>query len=182
MIRIAAHLFRTRGFHATSMNDISREMGIRKSSIYYYIKSKDDLLFDISRITTEMLIPVAEEAAFSDLEPEKKLRLIIDNHVKLIAENFDFFFTSLHELQSLTERKQEVLDIRDRYERLVRGIIRSGIQNGTFRDIDVKIATFTLLGMMNWMIRWYHADGPISYEEIADIFSEIFINGIKKVN
>ena len=72
------------------------------------------------------------------------------------------------------------MGMRDHYERMVRGIIKNGKESGAFRDINEKMTVFALLGMLNWILRWYSPDGEKTPEEIALLWIDIFLNGIKE--
>jgi len=182
LLRVSAELFRKKGYRATSMRDISRALGIKTSSIYYYINSKEDLLREISVKTMNMLIKAGEKVAFSPSPPEQKLKQLVISHVRLLCENLDLFTVTLHELTRTNASSfwKEIVGMRDRYETLVRGIIRNGKESGVFRNVSEKMAGFALLGMLNWIVRWYSPSGGKSIEDIARLWADIFLNGIKE--
>jgi hypothetical protein len=85
----------------------------------------------------------------------------------------------LKELRSLgIDSQRKIIKLRDHYETLFRNVIADGTKEGFFRPVNVKISTFALLGMMNWLI-WYSPNGKMKSEEIARIFSELFVEGLK---
>ncbi|MBI4774244.1 MAG: TetR/AcrR family transcriptional regulator [Deltaproteobacteria bacterium] len=180
LLDVSARLFHWKGFRGTSMQDIASDLGIKKGSIYYYISSKDELLLDIARAAMKLLIDAGEKAAFSTLPPEEKLRELIRSHVRLTCEHPDLFAVTLHDLTPANASSfwNEAVKLRDRYESLLRGIIRAGKQTGAFREVDEKLAGFALLGMINWLIRWYDPGGPRSPDIIADLWSDLFLNGL----
>jgi AcrR family transcriptional regulator len=181
LFKIAARLFREKGYKATSMQDIARELGIQKPSLYYYITSKEDLLKEIGRVTMGMLIKEIERIAFSPCSSKEKIEMIISSHLKLIAEHIELFTVSLREINPINARSfwDEVVALRDKYESYVRGILRVGRESGEFRkDLDEKLTGFALLGMLNWSIRWFSPTGGKTPEEIARAWIELFLNGI----
>jgi AcrR family transcriptional regulator len=180
LFRVAARLFKEKGYRATSMQDIASQLGIQKPSLYYYISSKEDLLKEIAWVTMKMLIDAIEKIAFSPLSPREKIEKIIESHVKLICENLDLFTVSLREINPINAETfwSDVVALRDRYENYVRSIIRVGKESGDFkRDMDEKLAGFALLGALNWTIRWYSPQGEKSPEEIANAWKKIFMDG-----
>jgi len=180
LFRVAARLFKEKGYRATSMQDIASQLGIQKPSLYYYISSKEDLLKEIALVTMKMLIDAIEKIAFSPLSPREKIEKIIESHVKLICENLDLFTVSLREINPINAETfwSDVVALRDRYENYVRSIIRVGKESGDFkRDMDEKLAGFALLGALNWTIRWYSPQGEKSPEEIANAWKKIFMDG-----
>ncbi len=181
LMRVAARLFQHKGFRGTSMQDISTVLGIQKSSIYHYITGKEDLLREITRTTMNLLIRAGEEAALSALEPEEKLRRLIRAHVRLTCEHLDLFTVTLRELTPSNAASfwEEAVEARDRYESLLRGILEAGVAGGIFRNAPIPLAGFALLGMVNWLIRWYKPEGSRNPGEIADILLDIFLNGLQ---
>jgi len=180
LFRVAAKLFKEKGYRATSMQDIASQLGIQKPSLYYYISSKEDLLKEIAWVTMKMLIDAVEKIAFSPLSPREKIEKIIESHVKLICENLDLFTVSLREINPINAETfwSDVVALRDRYENYVRSIIRFGKESGDFKqDMDEKLAGFALLGALNWTIRWYSPQGEKKPEEIADSWKKIFMDG-----
>ncbi|SHG00724.1 transcriptional regulator, TetR family [Desulfacinum infernum DSM 9756] len=181
LYRVAARLFKQKGYRATSMQDIANALGIQKASIYYYIRTKQDLLTAIGRAAMEMLLAEGERIAAEPLPPEEKLREILRSHVRLICENLDLFTVSLRELTPVNagDHWGEVVALRDRYEALLRGILREGMETGAFRRLDEKLVGFAFLGMVNWIIRWVDPAGERSPEEIASVWEDLFLGGLK---
>jgi AcrR family transcriptional regulator len=181
LYRVAARLFKEKGYRATSMQDIADALGIQKASIYYYIRTKQDLLTAIARAAMEMLLAEGERIAGAPLPPEEKLREILRSHVRLICENLDLFTVSLRELTPVNagDHWREVVALRDRYEALLRAILREGMEKGAFRRLDEKLVGFAFLGMVNWTIRWVDPAGEKSPEEIAAAWEDLFLHGVR---
>ncbi len=180
----ATRLFREKGYVATSMSDIASAVGIQKASIYYYVKSKQELLVEIARACMNMLIDEAERIAYSNMSPTEKLKTLMTSHIRLIVEHLDTFTVSLREVNSVNMGPYwpEAVALRDRYENIVRGIIRTGKETGEFKNLDEKLAGFAMLGMVNWLIRWVKPKGERSADEIASVMTEIFFNGLQTNN
>jgi AcrR family transcriptional regulator len=177
----AAELFRKRGYHATSMEDIANALGILRGSLYHHISSKQDLLSEIMTRGIEVLLEhIRPVAANRELAPEERLVGIIRAHVLTVTEQPDVVAVFLHEHKSLGhDHIPRLLMLRDEYEGLVREVIQEGIQAGVFRPVDVRVATFGLLGMVNWLYQWYRPGGRCGPEEIADQFAEMALQSLK---
>lgn len=183
LLQIATRLFMEKGYQATSMQDIAKEMGIQKPSLYHYITSKDDILREIVDITMNKLIESIEAIVFSEGNPVEKLERIIDSHLKLICENLEFFTVSLREINPVNAKGfwSHVVFLRDKYESYVRSILALGKKEGYFKeDIDEKLAGFALLGSVNWVIRWYSPQGERTPKEIAHQWKRLFLKGLLK--
>ncbi|SFM46302.1 TetR/AcrR family transcriptional regulator [Thermodesulforhabdus norvegica] len=177
----ATRLFREKGYCATSMSDIASAAGIQKASIYYYIKSKQELLVEIARACMNMLIAEAERVAYSNMSPTEKLKALMTAHIRLVVDHLDIFTVSLREVNpvNMGEYWPEAVGLRDRYESIIRGIIRTGRELGEFKNLDEKLTGFAMLGMVNWLIRWVKPEGEKSADEIASVMTEIFFNGLR---
>jgi len=174
----AAFLFNKKGYASASIRQICRAIGIRESSLYHYIRSKEDLLYNICEWSMLQSLEAIEPIARSNLRPDLKLEKMIETHIITIAQNSNEHATMLKELRSLNLRNQrKIVRLRDQYEALFRKVIANCVKGKLFRPVNVKITTLILLGMMNWLIHWYREDGPMDIEEIASVFSDLFLKG-----
>jgi AcrR family transcriptional regulator len=180
IVHKAADLFKQKGYWATSMEDIASVVGIKKSSLYYYIRSKEELLYEVGRLTMKLLLESAEEIAFTSDPPVKKLKKLIFSHIHLICENMHLFTTGLLELNptNIPYYWKEIVALRDRYEGLLRNTIKAGMETQILRSMDEKMVVLYLLGSMNWLIRWYSANGNFSPENISSTWQDVFLNGL----
>ncbi len=175
----ARSLFRERGYPATTVRDIARELNMQAGSLYAHIESKEDVLWEIVNRAAEQFLAAAEPIAASDLSPADKLRALVRAHVRLVADNLDEATIFLNEWKFLGEaRRASITERRRRYEHLYRQVIEQGIQQGQFAPTDPKMATLLVLSAVNWMPQWYNPSGPLSPDEIADSFSKLVLSGI----
>lgn len=183
IIEAAVRLFNENGYHATSMRDIARTVDIKKPSLYHHFDSKEDILLAILKTGMDHLIAEIEEIAESDRGCEDKLRAAIHSHATLIASNPEGAAVFLREDRGLgDEYLDSYVDRRDHFEALFRQIVQECIDAGVFRATDVAIAVHGLLGMVNWMTRWYRPEGRLSASNIADIFADLFLDGLRRVD
>jgi AcrR family transcriptional regulator len=177
----AAHLFNKSGYSSTSIRQLCRIIGIRESSLYHYVRSKEELLLNICQNAMVVSLKAIEPIYTSDLPPDVKLKKMIEMHTSIVAEKLDEHFTMLKELRSLSAKNREnIIKLRDRYEDLFQNVIADCVRNKLFRKLDIKITTFALLGMMNSFIRWYSPEGSLEGESLAKIFSGLFFNGVRR--
>ncbi len=181
IISAAIQLFNRNGYHATSMRDIAREVAIQKPSLYHHFDGKEDILLAILDAGMEQFTRDMEAIAASDDGCTTKLRAAIHAHARLIADNPDGAAVFLREDRGLGDAYlQHYVAQRDRVEQFFRAIVQQGIQEGVFRAADVTIVTHALLGMVNWMTRWYRPEGRLDAGQIADIFFDLFLYGIEQ--
>jgi AcrR family transcriptional regulator len=178
---VAARLFAERGYHATSMDDIAREIGMLKGSLYYWIQSKEDLLKAILQGAMSETIAVAERIEALDLSAPEKIRMLMHAHLESWIRNPNNYAVSLYETRHVDEATlAEVTASRTSLEVVYRRMFRQGAKSGelNLRDEDVTLAVNSVLGMMNWFPRWYRSDGKASLEQIADLMADIVLDGM----
>lgn len=174
----AVKAFAEGGYHGTSMEDIADMVGVRKRALYHYFSSKDELLFMTLKQPTEMLIGMLETIAASSDRPTEKLRQAFFLHIRTMVQHLDELRVLLSETKYLTaRRKKQIVALRDRYESLFRKIIREGVDSGELRALDIKLMTFSIMAIGNWINQWYKPGG-MSPEELASHFWDIICGGI----
>ena len=179
ILEAAAHIFRQKGFHATSMQDIADAVNLQKASLYHHIDSKQEILLALLDQALDLLIEDLEAIVEADSPPPDKLEAAIHSYVKKMAEHADLASVLLLEYRSLVaENQRKHIDRRDRFEGLWRQILREGMENGDFRDLDPAVTGFALLGVQNWLITWYRPDGELDPSQLADHFHDLFYRGL----
>src|SRR5215207_1898075 len=180
-VRAAAlRLFREKGYHATSMRDIAVEVGMNKGSLYSYIRSKEDLLIPLFEHAMGLLTAEIETiTSDASLTPTERLTRAIHAHVTNVAEHLDILTVYLSEWRQLTsDSLATVREKRERYAGLFLGILEDGVERGEFRAIDTHSAMLNIIGMCNWMFRWYRPDGRLTPDQIADNMVDLVLNGL----
>jgi AcrR family transcriptional regulator len=176
----ATRLFRRRGYHATSMQDLGEALGMNRGSLYHYITGKDELLWAILNRALDLLeqrvLPVLE----TDAPAVDRVRDAIREHLRVAADHADELSLIQIELRALDAgRQREIIGRRDAYEARWRSAIQSGIADGSLRPFDVRLAGIGILSACNWFTQWYRPDGRQSVDEIADGFAELFLAGLR---
>ena len=179
IILSAAQIFREKGFHATSMQDIADSVQLQKASLYHHINSKQEILLEVLDRALDVLIEDIEPIAESDMPSVEKLKLAMARYIERVTSSADLAAVLLLEHRSLEPQlRARHIARRDRFEELWRGIVREGVERGEFRPMDLSIVTFALLGVQNWLITWYRDGGRMSGLELADQFADIFLHGL----
>src|SRR3954470_5012608 len=177
----ARSLFRERGYPATTVRDIAREMNMQAGSLYAHIGSKEDVLWEIVSRAADQFLAAAEPIAASEgLSHVEKLRELVRGHVRMVADNLAEATIFLHEWKFLgEERRRDIAERRNRYESLYRHVVEEGIASGEFAPTDPKMATLLVLSAVNWLPQWYNPSGPLSPAEVADSFSDLVLRGLE---
>ena len=179
ILRTAADLFRERGYRASTLDDIARRLGMSKTSLYGYFRAKEEMLAAISRETIEAFTRDLSLVLASRLPAEDKLRRVIRQHVQFVIANRSFLTVFFGEEANLPARFARALAAqKDRYDKGVERIVQEGIRSGVFRDVPARLVVFGLLGMMNWVHKWYNPAGRWGAEEISAAFLSLIEGGL----
>ena len=180
-VRAAAlRLFKEKGYHATSMRDIATAVGINKGSLYSYIRAKEDLLIPVFERAMGVLLEQMEQISTdASLVPTERLRRAIHAHVTAVADNLDVLTVYLSEWRQLGAESLSTVRLqRERYASLFRQILDDGVQSGEFRPMDTRIVMLGMIGMCNYLFRWYRPDGRLTPAQVADELIELLMNGV----
>jgi AcrR family transcriptional regulator len=175
----AARLFREQGYAASTTRELSARLGINKASLYYHISSKEDLLYGIC---IESLRRVHEEvttAVEAESEPRQRIRALIRAHLHSMLTDLPMHSTMLLEGKALSGPKaDEVRAARDEYENVVLQTVSRAQRAGALRrDVTAKHLTLGLLNLLNWSMAWWNPDGELTPGDLADILSDLYLNG-----
>lgn len=180
IIAVAARLFKEKGYHATTLEDIAVAVGMLKGSLYYYIRSKEELLYIVVREPVRQAYNRLEEIVNSEAPIKTKIAQAVATHLSLFHQHYPHMAVYLHDYHHLMQKLQkDIIETPKHYQRLWATLLQQGIEAGELRsDLNVKVAGYAILGMCNWVYRWYNPEGTLSAEAIADIFTQILLNGL----
>jgi len=177
---VSIDLFFKKGYFATSMSEIARGSGIQKASIYYHYSSKESLLFSILETTMNDLTAYLNNNLSGLRNVEDKMRVAVHSHVRFHLERQKENFIANSELRGLSaEHYQVIVKKRDEYENIFQDIIREGTENQLFARQDVKILSYAILTLCTAGASWFKPYGRMTVDEIADIYENFVINGLK---
>lgn len=183
IILAAVKLFEKKGYAATSVQDISNELGFTKAALYYYVESKETILWEIFDRTMSTAERRMQELMQEEMDSVSRLKKIIINQIKNYQDEIPFmkvFFSEKHHLPP--EKLEEITYRQRRYVDTISEVIREGITQGKFKDINPHVVTYGIIGMCNWMCHWYNMGGALKPEQIAEIFENLILLGLCKDN
>jgi AcrR family transcriptional regulator len=177
----AAHLFATRGYSATSMNEVAEACGLSKATLYHYYRDKDALLFSIADSHVERLQGIVAQAVAEAPDPAERLRVLVRLFVAEYADAQDAHWVLTGEVRFLGAADRE--RILDRQREVVAafadvvGALRPDLKKAALE----KPLTMLLFGMVNWMFTWMKPDGALDHEAMAPIVADLFLGGLGAV-
>jgi AcrR family transcriptional regulator len=173
-IRAAAlRIFREKGYHATSMQDIADAVGLYKGSLYYYVSSKEELLVRSFEGRAEEVLGEIGAVADGPGTSTERLRAIVRTYVLGVLHHLDSVHVYLREEYALPPAAlRQVLAEQRAMRAMFERAIQDGVRDASFVETDPKLAALALLGMCTWVHRWYRPRGRLADAAIADDFAE----------
>jgi len=179
--RQAARVFYEKSYDGASMQDIAQAVGLTKAGLYHHVGSKDRLLYEIMNYGMDLLDETVLQKVKDIPDPREKLRQTIIGHIQLIVQTWDRETTViLHENRSLAGALRKKITLRKKeYIRYLEDLIAQVQgQAGTKPLISARLATFALLGIVNWLYQWYRPEGVIPLDELAQAYADFFLRGL----
>ena len=182
IINCAALLFAKYGYNATSIKLIAESCKVSKSLIYHYYFSKEDMLYDIAQSHINKLIFIIDDCSRLKFETNQiKLKKIISqfmieyktskNRHKILIQDIEFLKPS---------RQKKIKYLQMKVVRSVAEILKK--INPQIDEVkDLIPVTMGLFGMINWTFTWINPSGKMTYKDVSDLFTNIFINGLKRI-
>jgi len=175
----AASAFRRRGYHGASMGEIARALRMTKGSLYYYFKSKEEILFFCHDYSLDILLETLARVEAAGGGAPERLHRLLEAFVHHILDDLRGTAMTL-EFQALSPALlRRVIAKRDRFDRGVRRVLQEGMEGGTFAPGEPKLLAFAVLGALNWIPQWFDPAGPATSEEIARAFAEYLVSGLR---
>ena len=179
ILRTSAQLFATYGYEATSLDVIADKLGMHKATLYHYIKSKDEVLYQCLIKSFEDFDQVQEKMQDRSVPVVDRLRefAISLSH----AQNNDFgrclVLVGSRPLEQMASK--DIRKFQTRLDTTVRNLVTEGIASGAFRPCNPGLVSAMLFGTLNWVPQWYKQEGRLSIDEIAGSFVDMLTHGIE---
>ncbi len=182
MLETARRLFWEKGYRATSMRDIGIAYGCKPANIYNFFPDKEQILFEVLREEMEQIIrPIKHLEDDDQTSPVEQLKFIIECHLKVTLSyrrsSRLLFDVALDNLSP--DKRKKIIDYRDTYDRIIRKVIRRGIDAGHFPEVDVKLAGFMIASMITRTRIWFHPKKGASVNQLSDFIFHFALNGLR---
>ena len=181
VLETAARLICEKGYEAASVQDIADACGLTKAGLYYYIRSKEDLLLEIQNYGMDIfeervLLPVLNVA-----DPVERLKACMEKNIFLVTEGWSKEVTIiLHEHDTLTGAAKAQINARKkRYVHFLESSFEEAMREGRIRRVEPKVAAFSFLGMILWIYKWFRPDGKIPADRLAREMQDLFFGGLE---
>ncbi|MGY8904276.1 MAG: TetR family transcriptional regulator [Burkholderiales bacterium] len=178
VLRMAAQVFNEKGYQASTLDEVAERLNVTKPTLYYYVKSKDEILFECVRIGLTMLQDAITEVGASGGSAMDKLVAAMHKYTEIVTMDFGMCVIRVGEEPLPPEARQKLRGIKAAIDREFRELIRLGIEEGSIAPCDPKIAAFTMAGALSWIGRWYQPDGPLTPDDIAQQCIALLTHGL----
>jgi AcrR family transcriptional regulator len=172
----AARLFRKVGYSRATVRDIAKAVGMQSGSIFYYFKTKEDILEDVMGEGMRLFLEAAAAAQRDEATPRMRLRALLVGHLKALhSRDSDELTVVLSEWRSLSPTtRRRIVKQRDEVDAAWDGVLRDLAAEGLVRG-DLAIVRLAILGAVNWSVQWYDKRGKLAIEELADQLLDLFV-------
>jgi AcrR family transcriptional regulator len=178
VIRAAARAFHARGFHNTSLDDVAATLQVTKPTLYYYVRSKEELLFQCFLAGLEGIEAGLAQALQSPASGRDRLRQVLRRYAVAIASEFGWCMVRAEDQDLAEDLGAQIKARKGHIDQGIRSLIRAGIEDGSLAECDPKMTAFALAGALNWIAHWHREDDALGPEAIADQFVAFFENGL----
>ena len=179
VLKTSAAIFAEKGYHSTSIRDIARATKMSLSGLYYYFKSKDELLFLIQDYCFSTVIDDCDKLLKGVEDPVHRLKLLIENHLHYFVHNMNEMKVLSHEANSISgDLFKKVNSKKRQYVDLVMALLEEIARANRVKGLDFRVATFSLFGMMNWIYNWYNPRKDVDVAGLSQNITRIFLSGL----
>ena len=178
VVKAAARAFNLNGFHNTSLDDIARTLGVTKPTIYYYVENKEQLLFECFLAGLE---PIRQGIAAVESSPapgRERLNEVVRHYARAIASGFGWCMVRAEDQDLGPELRARIQSLKAEIDRGMRRLLAAGIEDGSIEPCDPKMTAFAMAGALNWIAHWYRENEPMTPDELAEAFVDVFGRGL----
>ena len=183
IMEAGSEVFRRLGYAQATLEDVAKEVGIHRATLYYYVADKEELLIAILDEPIHRMTSDLRDIAALDVSPTERLRKAIIHHMHTLEDNYPELFVFLAEnLHLLTVGSDRDIQVNAHsYGDVMTALIEEGMDAGEFRaDVDPRLMMLGVIGMLNWSHRWYTPDGKRTLPEIGEEFASVVLDGLTK--
>ncbi len=179
LLAVAVQVFNERGYDGTSMEDLSRRLGIAKSAIYHHVAGKDELLRLALDRALDELFAVAARARNLDAAAIERLEFVVRGSVAVLQAELPYV-TLLLRVRGNTDVERTAVNRRRQFDRYVAGLVKQAESDGDIRpDVDPAVTARLLFGLVNSIVEWYRPSQRAGAQPLADAVCAIAFDGLR---
>ena len=179
VIVAAAHAFRERGYHNTSLDDLAASLRVTKPTLYLYVPNKEAILFECFRAGLAQIQASLDESERAEGAARERLFAFIRGYAAAIVGDFGWCMLRAEDQHLSTSLSRRIKLLKAGIDKRMRALIEAGVADGSIRQCDPKMTAFALAGALNWMGHWYREDATLKPHDIAERFIDVFNRGLR---
>lgn len=181
VLRMAAKLFNKQGFHATSLDEVAEQLHVTKPTLYHYVRSKDEILFECVKAGLQMMREAIASRSAAGGSALDQLEAGMRAYTRIVTQDFGMCLIRIGEDPLPEAGRRELRRLKRAIDLEFRHLIAACVAEGSLRSVDPKLAAFTLAGALSWVGRWYRPGGPLGVDQIADTCCDLLLSGLRPV-
>ncbi|MFI9580730.1 TetR/AcrR family transcriptional regulator [Streptomyces sp. NPDC052236] len=181
LLTVAVRIFNERGYDGTSMEHLSKAAGISKSSIYHHVAGKEELLRRAVSRALDSLFAILEEPSAVRGRAIERVEYVTRRTVEVLMAELPYV-TLLLRVRGNTKTERWALERRREFDQRVADLLKAAAADGDLRaDMDIRLATRLLFGMVNSLVEWYrpHAAGGYDGDQVAEAVVRLAFDGLR---
>ncbi|WP_121066105.1 TetR/AcrR family transcriptional regulator [Chachezhania antarctica] len=167
VLTTAVRFFNSKGFAATSLDDVAKALQVTKPTIYHYFSSKDEILFECVRLGLEAIRDAAEQVRARGGSGRERLEALMLEYALVMTRDFGICVTRTSDDQLGDDSRVRFRALKREIDLILRDVITDGMEDGTLAQGDPRVVCFTISGALNWIARWYRPNGPMTAQDVA---------------
>jgi AcrR family transcriptional regulator len=179
ILKCAASMFRRRGYHGTSVDEIASALNMTKGNLYYYFKNKEEILFVCHDYGMDLILERLREVERLEEPADRKLHALVSGFVHVFIDVLHSTIWTVDDEALSPPLRKRIIAKRDRFDAGIRRVLKQGMDEGVFATADPKLLSFAILGAINWIPHWYNPAGRSTSDEIAATFADLLVRGLK---
>lgn len=178
VLQTAARVFNTKGFQLATLEDVADELGVTKPALYYYVRSKDEILFACGQLALEEL-----EAALDRSDKSRsgldRLKQFFRAYGEMICKDFGRCLVLTSPRDYVQRMRNRTVSGRRAINTMVRAIVTDGIKDGSIKRCDDRLLVFAMFDAFNGLARWFDEKGPTPLKTIIEQYLAMFLDGVR---
>ncbi len=174
LLRVAAECFNQKGYSGTSLKDVARQLDLTDAALYYYVRSKEELVYQCYRRAADLgarAMTLGQSTGGSGLD---RALAYLDHHLDALCGE-DGPVAIMSEIPSLKpEHKHDILERSRRHSLAFEALIAEGIADGSIAPCDVRMTGNAIMGAVNWIPKWFRPGGAVTVDQVRAEFTAFF--------
>lgn len=178
VLEAGAKLFNDQGYEQTSLDDIAAEVKVTKRTLYYYVDSKEDILFGCHQLGLEFLGQTMVQSQDETLPVRERIELLIRGYCAWVSTDLGATIAMVREHSLSCARREELRASKAEVDHQMRSLISQGVAEGVLRSCDPKLVSAAVFGALNWIPHWNRVEIPVPHEKIAAQYLQLVMQGM----